>query len=88
MPRTMRTNRRTRGKFFIQDAIKHPGALINYVENTYGAKGFTTNDTIKPSVIKKIKSGKCPVCVGGKCTCPTKLTRQRARLAATLRSFN
>jgi len=86
-----RRNRRNGGTFFIAGAIKSPGALTRYVENTFGEEGFSSVDgrrVIRSRVISKIKSGKCPVCVSGKCVCPTKLTRQRARFAALLRSFH
>lgn len=87
-----RKNRRTKGTFFIAEAIRMPGALTSYVESTFGAGGFTTHDgrrVIKPEIINKIASGKCPVCGGTPktCVCPTKITRKRAVLARTLRGL-
>jgi hypothetical protein len=85
-----RTNRQTKGTFFIHTAIKNPGALRNYVANTFGTAGFNTDGTIRPFIIEKLASGHCPVCAGTPktCVCPTKITKQRARLAKTLRSFH
>jgi len=73
--------------YFIAGAIKSPGALREYIQNTYGSAGFAPGGAIKRETLEKIASGKCPVCVGKTCTCPTKLTRQRARFAKLLRSF-
>ncbi len=90
MAGNMRTNKKTKGRFFIAGAIKHPGALIDYVSATFGPEGFTQRGTIKQDILDKIASGSCPVCAGTpeRCVCPTKLTRQRVNLALRLRSFN
>ena len=60
------------GDYWIQEAIKHPGALRAYVKRKYGSRGFTKKGTIKVSILRKLakKKGK----VG-----------RRARLALTLR---
>jgi len=64
--------RKKRDNYWIQRAIKHPGALRRYVKKVFGNRGFTRYGTIKVDILKKLakKSGK----IG-----------KRARLALTLR---
>jgi hypothetical protein len=95
MARTMRTNKKTKGKFWIAPVVQaNPGSLTAYVYNTFGEAGFekskkTGRPIIKPSIVNQIASGKCPVCAGTPetCLCPNKITRKRAVLARTLRGF-
>jgi hypothetical protein len=60
--------------YWIQSAVKKPGALRNTVQRRYGKKGFTSKDTIKLEVLNELsqESGK---------------TGQRARLAKNLRKL-
>lgn len=76
--------------YFIQSAIKHAGALRAYVQREYGSKGFDSKGRIKPSVEKKIASGKCAKCGKGMehCECPGQTTQRRARFAQLLRRIN
>ena len=59
---------------WIQEAIKRPGALRQYVKRKYGQRGFTERGTIKVSVLRDLANE--PGKVG-----------QRARLALTLRKL-
>jgi len=59
---------------WIQEAIKRPGALRQYVKRKYGKKGFTERGTIKVSVLRDLANE--PGKVG-----------KRARLALTLRKL-
>jgi len=59
---------------WIQEAIKRPGALRQYVKRKYGKKGFTERGTIKVSILRDLANE--PGIVG-----------QRARLALTLRKL-
>lgn len=59
-------------RYWIQKAIKRPGALRAYVKRKYGKKGFTEKGTIKVEVLREL--AKKPGSVG-----------RRARLALTLR---
>jgi hypothetical protein len=72
-------------RFFIREAIKHPGALRSYVKRKYGRRGFTEDGAIREDVMLRL--AKCPHC--GKsmreCRCPATTTRRRALLALTLR---
>jgi hypothetical protein len=65
--------RRKSRKYWIQSAIKHPGALRAYVKRVYGKKGFTSRGTIKREVLLKLKRH------------PNPTIRRRANLALTLR---
>lgn len=59
-------------RYWIQKAIKRPGALRAYVKRKYGKKGFTKKGTIKTEVLRELAEK--PGSVG-----------RRARLALTLR---
>jgi len=58
--------------YWIQGAVKHPGALRRYVKKAFGNRGFTKYGTIRVGILKKLarKPGK----IG-----------KRARLALLLR---
>jgi len=77
------------GDFWIQGAVKRKGAFRSWVRRMYGDAGFVKHDgrmVIKPSIISRVASGKCPICGSGlkHCICPSKLTRKEAVLARTL----
>ena len=75
MPRRRRARRRkkkSRKRYWIQRAVKHPGALRRYVKRKYGEEAFTKKGTIKYSILKDLANE--PGVVG-----------RRARLALTLR---
>jgi len=61
-------------RYWIQKAIKKPGALRAYMKRKYGSKAFTKKGTIKLEYLKK--EAKRPGTIG-----------KRARLALTLRKF-
>lgn len=63
--------------YWIQEAIKRPGALRSYVARKYGRRGFIKRKgrlVIKREILEKL--AKKPGTIG-----------KRARLALTLRSF-
>lgn len=60
---------------WIQDAIKHPGALRKTVRQRYGEKGFTKRGTIRVSVLHELAN-------------EPDVTGRQARLALTLREFH
>lgn len=61
-------------EYWIQKAIKKPGALRQYVKRKYGRKGFTRRGTIKVSILRDLANE------------PGKIGK-RARLALTLRKL-
>lgn len=63
-----------KNEYWIQEAIKRPGALRAYVKRRYGKKGFTERGTIKVSVLRDLANE--PGTIG-----------RRARLALTLRKL-
>jgi len=71
----MEGNVTAKDEYWIQEAIKKPGALRRTVKRRYGEKGFTERGTIKVSVLRDLSNE------------PGK-TGQRARLALKLRKFN
>jgi hypothetical protein len=64
-----------RSKYWIQEAIKKPGALRAYVKRVYGEKGFTSRGTIRREVLLELKKH------------PNPTIRRRANLALTLRKL-
>jgi hypothetical protein len=73
---------------WIQGAVKpgHEELLRNYVGNTFGAAGFEKKTgKIDTRLVDKLATGKCPVCFGTVCVCPTKTTRKRAKNVRGLR---
>ncbi|MGB9672409.1 MAG: hypothetical protein ACPLZY_04605 [Candidatus Norongarragalinales archaeon] len=64
--------RRRRRKYWIQHAIRKPGALRTTVQRRYGKRGFTRKGTIKREVLAELAREKG-------------VTGRRARLAKTLR---
>jgi len=67
-----RRKKRSNPGYWIQEAIRKPGALRAYVKRKYGKKGFTSKGTIKVSILRDLANE------------PGKIGR-RARLALTLR---
>lgn len=59
-------------KYWIQGAVKHPGALRSTARSKYGSRAFTDRGTIKKEYLSRMSKER------GK-------TGQRARLAITLR---
>jgi len=74
MKKMGRRRRRRSKKYWIQKAIKKPGAYRRSVYRRYGEKGFTERGTIKVSIMRK--DAKKPGKIG-----------QRARLALRLREL-
>lgn len=72
VPRKGRVKQR---KAWIQQAIKNPGSLRQYVSRKYGRRGFTKKGAIKVSILRRI----------AKDTRVSNKVRSRARLALTLR---
>jgi len=70
-----RSGGRRGSEYWIQDAIKRPGALRAYVKRVYGEKGFTSRGTIKRDVLLELKRH------------PNPTIRRRATLALTLRKL-
>lgn len=64
---------------WIQQAIKRPGSLTDYVRDKYGDEGFDHKDRIKLSILRDLARPQNNV---------RKKTRNRARLALTLREMS
>lgn len=79
-------------RYFISDAVRHPGGFTAWVWSNFGRAGFTKSKStgkliIKPSIIAKAATGKCPICERSRCVCPNRFTRKQAVLARTLREI-
>ena len=70
-----RSRRSGRDEYWIQEAIKNPGALRRYVKRVYGEEGFTKRGTIKTEVLRELLNH------------PNETIRRRAQLALTLRKL-
>ncbi len=70
-----RSRRSGRDEYWIQEAIKNPGALRRYVKRVYGEEGFTKRGTIKVEVLRELLNH------------PNETIRRRAQLALTLRKL-
>jgi hypothetical protein len=68
-----RSRRSGRDEYWIQEAIKNPGALKRYVKRVFGEEGFTRRGTIKTEVLRELLRH------------PNETIRRRAQLALTLR---
>lgn len=71
--RSKRSKSRKKADYWIQEAIKRPGALRAYVKRVFGNKGFTSDGKIKVAVLHQLAKS------------PNITIRRRAMLALTLR---
>ena len=67
------------GGRWIQQAIKKPGSLTDYVRDKYGDEGFDHKGRIKMSILRDLARPQNNV---------RKKTRSRARLALSLREMS
>jgi len=67
------------GRKWIQKAVEKPGSLTAYVRDRYGEEGFDHKGRIKMSILRELARPQNNV---------RKKTRNRARLALTLRKMS
>lgn len=67
------------GQRWIQQAITKPGSLTEYVRDRYGDEGLDSKGRIKMSILRELAQPQNNV---------RKKTRNRARLALTLREMS